>query len=159
MRIWFVELGEPLPFLHQQRLLRYGEFTKLLARRGHHVTWWACDFSHQTKTFVGEPNARVVSDGGVEIVLAHGPGYRRNVGLGRIRHLKGHAKSLKQLIAREPPPDIIVSAMPTVESCEVIMAYAKQHGVPVIVDIRDEWPEDYVRWLPKGICLLEERMP
>jgi glycosyltransferase involved in cell wall biosynthesis len=150
MHIWFVELGEPLPFQREQRLLRYGEFTRLLARRGHRITWWASDFSHQTKTFVGEPNSHVQADG-VDIVLVHGPGYRRNVGLARIRHLKVYARNLRQLTASEPPPDIIVSAMPTIEACEAILDYARGHGVPVLVDIRDEWPEDYVRWLPSRL--------
>jgi glycosyltransferase involved in cell wall biosynthesis len=30
----------------------------------------------------------------------------------------------------------------------VVCAFAAPRGIPVIVDVRDEWPEDYVRWLP-----------
>lgn len=146
MHVWIVELGEPLPFQSDQRMLRYGEVTRALARRGHRVTWWACDFSHQSKSFVGEPNAHVMFDG-LDIVLVHGHGYRRNVGLARLRHLKVHAHHLRRLIANEPPPDIIVSAMPTIEACQVMTTYAHEHGTPLIVDIRDEWPEDYLRWL------------
>src|SRR5688572_32188147 len=147
MHVWFFELGEPLPFVPGQRLLRYGELTRLLAAKGHRVTWWAADFLHQTRTHVGAPDSRVNSDG-VEIVLAHGPGYRRNVGLARLRHVAAHARSVKRLIADEPPPDVIVCAMPTIETCAVVREYAQRHGVPWIVDVRDEWPEDYVRWLP-----------
>lgn len=150
MRIWFVEIGEPLPFLREQRLLRYGELTRVLARRRHEVTWWACDFSHQTKAFVGEPNARV-HDGGVEIVLVHGTGYQRNAGPGRLRHVAVHARNLARLIEKAPVPDVIVSAMPTIEASLVMTEFARRHGVPIIIDVRDEWPEDYVRWLPKPL--------
>ena len=147
MNIWVIELGEPLPLQPGQRLLRYGELTRVLARRGHRVTWWACDFSHQTRGFVGAPNARLDADG-VEIVLVHGPGYRRNVGLGRLRHVAAHARNLAALVADQPPPDIVLTAMPTIEACEVAVSYGAKARVPVVVDIRDEWPEDYVRWLP-----------
>lgn len=147
LHIWFVELGEPLPTQSGQRLLRYGELTRALAHRGHRVTWWACDFSHQTQAFIGNPNAHVACDG-VDIVLVHGPGYRRNVGLARLRHVAVHASNLARLIDSETPPDLIVAAMPTIEASAVATAFGTRHGIPVIVDIRDEWPEDYVRWLP-----------
>jgi glycosyltransferase involved in cell wall biosynthesis len=150
VHIWFVEIGEPLPFQQGQRLLRYGELTRVLARRGHEVTWWASDFSHQTRDFVGEPNSRVDSDG-VTLVLVHGTGYRRNTGLGRLRHVAVHARNLARLIGREQLPDVIVTAMPTIEASLVVANFACKHDIPVIVDIRDEWPEDYVRWLPRPL--------
>jgi glycosyltransferase involved in cell wall biosynthesis len=128
--------------------LRYGELTRALARRGHHVTWWACDFSHQTRSFIGAPNARVESDG-VSIVLVHGTGYRRNVGLRRLRHVAVHARSLARLVEHEQPPQVIVSAMPTTDACMVVTEFAGRNGIPVIIDVRDEWPEDYIRWLPR----------
>ncbi len=150
MRIWFVEMGEPLPFQHGQRLLRYGELTQVLARRGHEVVWWACNFSHQTLEFVGPPDSRVAS-AGVDIVLVRGPGYRRNVGFARLRHVAEHARNLARQIEGEPLPDAIVAAMPTIESCDVVTAFAAARGIPAIVDVRDEWPEDYVRWLPRAL--------
>lgn len=148
MRIWFVELGEPLPFQTGQRLLRYGELTKVLANRGHEVTWWACDFSHQTREYIGAPNARVEWDG-ISVVLVHGTGYFRNTGVGRLRHVAVHASNLARLIEGESRPDIIITAMPTIEASLVASRYARTHDVPLIVDVRDEWPEDYVRWLPR----------
>jgi len=80
--------------------------------------------------------------------LVHGPGYRSNVGLGRLRHVAAHARNLASLVAGEVPPDVIVSAMPTTEACVVVTEVAAHSGIPVIIDVRDEWPEDYVRWLP-----------
>ena len=150
MRVWFVELGEPLPIQSGQRLLRYGELTQVLARRGHEVVWWACNFSHQTLDFIGPPNSRVAC-GGVEIVLVGGTGYRKNVGFARLLHISEHARNLERQVQGEPLPDVIVTAMLTVEACDVVTAFALPRGVPVIVDVRDEWPEDYVRWLPRPL--------
>jgi glycosyltransferase involved in cell wall biosynthesis len=148
MRVWFVELGEPLPIQGGQRLLRYGELTRVMARRGHQVVWWACNFSHQTLTFVGAPDTRVTCDG-VEIVLVGGTGYRKNVSWARLRHVAEHARNLGEQIAGDPLPDVIVAAMPTIEACETICGFAPARGIPVVIDVRDEWPEDYVRWLPR----------
>lgn len=153
MHIWFADQGEPLPFQEGTRLQRYGELTRVVARRGHKVTWWANDFSHMPRGYIGEPNARVMHDG-VEIVLVHGSGYARNVSLARLKHVAVHAKSLAALITAETPPDIIVCGMPTIQSADLLSCYGKQYGVPVVVDIRDEWPEDYVRWLPPALRLL-----
>jgi glycosyltransferase involved in cell wall biosynthesis len=41
--------------------------------------------------------------------------------------------------------------MPTIEACEVICAFASARDIPVVVDVRDEWPEDYIRWLPRAL--------
>ena len=150
MRVWFAELGEPLPIQSGQRLLRYGELTRVMARRGHQVVWWACNFSHQTLDFVGAPNSRVTCDG-VEIVLVGGTGYRKNVSLARLRHVSQHARNLEEQISGEPLPDVIVTAMPTIEACEVMCAFAHARRIPVVIDVRDEWPEDYVRWLPPAL--------
>lgn len=150
MRIWVIEIGEPLPFQADQRLLRYGEFTRLLAKRGHEVTWWACDFSHQTRSYIGQPGQRI-DCGGVSIVLTHGSGYRRNVDLRRFRHVKVHARNLAAALDAERAPDLILSAMPTVEASLVAARYASRHGLKLVVDIRDEWPEDYVRWVPRAL--------
>lgn len=103
---------------------------------------------HQTKTFVGAPNSKVQHDG-VDIVLVHGSGYKSNVGLARLIHIKTHSISLKSLLHKADPPDVILTAMPTADACEVVLEYAKPLRIPVIVDVRDEWPEDFVRVLPK----------
>jgi len=147
MHIWFVGIGEPLPFVDKDRLLRYGEVTRHLVRQGHRVTWWTSDFSHSRKEYIGMPNERIAADG-INYVLVHSTPYKSNVGIARLFHVSSHARNLERAIAGESPPDIIVSAMPTIEASEVAVNFAKAAGVPVVVDIRDEWPEDYVRWLP-----------
>jgi glycosyltransferase involved in cell wall biosynthesis len=153
MHFWIIMVGEPLPFLDGGKLMRYGELTRVLVDRGHRVTWWASDFSHQRKAYIGTANERVHADG-IDFVLVHSSAYRRNVGIRRLLSVSAHAKNLERAISREAPPDMIVAAMPTIEACEVAVEYGKKNRVPVVVDIRDEWPEDFVRWLPAPLRAL-----
>jgi glycosyltransferase involved in cell wall biosynthesis len=150
MQVWISGEGEPLPFPAGDRVLRYGELSRSLAAAGHRVTWWGSDFSHHEKSYIGEPGSRVLWNG-VDIELIHGSAYRRNVSLARLRYLAVHARNLERTIAQREPPHVIVAGMPSIESCEVLVSYGKRHNVPVIVDIHDEWPEDYVRWLPRPL--------
>jgi glycosyltransferase involved in cell wall biosynthesis len=48
-------------------------------------------------------------------------------------------------------PDLIVAAMPTADACAVAIEYGRKHKVPVLIDIRDEWPSDFFRVLPKTV--------
>lgn len=49
MKLWFTEIGEPLPNEKDVRLHRYGMLTKALAALGHDVVWWTSSFSHAVK--------------------------------------------------------------------------------------------------------------
>ncbi|HEY8963993.1 MAG TPA: glycosyltransferase family 4 protein [Alphaproteobacteria bacterium] len=150
MRIWFIEIGEPLPLEKGKRLLRYGRFTAFLAAKGHDVSWWACDFSHAVKSHVAEAKTHVL-DNGVKLHVLHGPGYQSNVSFARFQHHRVVAKELKRSLAAHASmlPDIIICPVPTVENARVVADFAKKHNVPYILDIRDHWPEDLVNRFPK----------
>jgi glycosyltransferase involved in cell wall biosynthesis len=145
--IWIIGIGEPAIPPPNTKLGRYGVLTRHLASRGHRVTWWGSDFSHITKQHVGSPNEHLRQDG-VDLVLVHAPAYKRNVGVGRLVSVAAHARNLARHFGAAKPPDIILSAMPTIEASDVAVEFGKQADIPVVLDIRDEWPEDYVRWLP-----------
>lgn len=147
MKIWIIGSGEPIYSDGGERLQRYGVLARHLATAGHAVTWWASDFSHSKKAHCAPPNSRAVVEG-VEVVFVHTPAYRRNVGLGRLFSVSVQASHLRRVMAFASLPDIILCAMPTIEASDVAVKLANSVDRPIVVDIRDEWPEDYVRWLP-----------
>lgn len=148
MRIWLSDIGEPLPHLSlSARLQRYGRLSTALAERGHDVTWWTCNFEHQSKRFASPPNAEVFFRG-VRIRLVGGPGYHTNISPRRVLHSAVHAWNLRNLISQEHPPNLVLSAVPTVEASYVLARYCAKKCVPLVVDIRDEAPEDWVRLAP-----------
>lgn len=147
MKIWFVEIGEPLPLEKNVRPHRYGNFCRYLASRGHEVTWFASNFSHMPKKYFSE-KTECIDINGYKLWLIESKGYKHNVSLSRILHNKKFAKDFYNLAKKQEPPDIIISPIPTIENSTACLLLAKQWGIPVVADIRDEWPDELVNLLP-----------
>lgn len=147
MRIWILEIGEPLPLETDARLYRYGQFSRALAEKGHEVTWWTSTFSHAPRRFLAAGDKDVVV-AGVTLRMIHGPGYSGSVSLGRIRHQRHFAAQFLRHADALPRPDLIICPVPTIEGAEAGVRWGKNRGVPVIVDIRDLWPDEFVDLAP-----------
>lgn len=157
MKLWFTEIGEPLPIEKDVRLHRYGMFTKALAELGHDVVWWTSSFSHAVKKNVYHENGDLVIDG-VTLRILKGPGYRKNVSYQRIVHQKHFARQFFQKAADYPLPDIIISPVPTLETAAAAVSLGLKYKVPVLVDIRDEWPDEFVNLAPPSLKWLARLM-
>ncbi len=153
MRVWLTELTEPLPIAPGARLMRCGILAQTLAQQGHDVLWWSSAFDHSGKAY------RTVATG-VEIIpvvanyrirLLPGPPYRRNVSLARVRHHRAVARAFAQRAGQESVPDLIVCSLPTLEVTEAAVRYALVHEVPVVVDVRDLWPDAFLTIAPASL--------
>jgi glycosyltransferase involved in cell wall biosynthesis len=81
--------------------------------------------------------------------LLHGRGYKRNISLARIRDHQEIANEFWRLACAQPKPDIILSSHPTLALCEYANRYGKEHSIPVLIDIRDLWPDKFVDITPR----------
>ena len=144
LKIWILEIGEPLPIEQGVRLHRYGLFSKWLASQGHSVTWWTSSFSHAPKkNFVGE-DCEILKDA-VHLKFIFGKGYKRNISLARIRHQADFAKRfLEQAsrVAAHELPDVIMAPIPTIDGACAAIDFARKKKIAVIADIRDLWPDE-----------------
>lgn len=148
MRVWFVEIGEPLPVQKDVRLHRVGNLSREFAAAGHDVTWWTSNFVHVEKTFVREGAATETVDG-VQVRMLPGLGYQRNVSPRRFQHQADFAAKFAAEARKHPsPPDIILGPVPTIEGGYAAVQFGKERGIPVLTDIRDEWPDEFVRLAP-----------
>jgi len=142
MKVWLVTIGEPLPLPGQRpRLLRTGLLAGALAARGHHVTWWSSGFDHTTKREIPPNQAPRRLDDGTELVLLRGIPYAKNLSW---RRLINHWQLGRRFAAQAPAhaaPDLIVASYPTIELSDRAVAYGRRRGVPVVVDVRDLWPD------------------
>lgn len=149
MRVWLVTVGEPLPTDGDSpRLLRAGILADALASRGHEVLWWTSTFDHANKRQRAASDTRRVLRNGLVIYLLHGCGYRRNVSFRRILDHTMVARSFLRSAKAEPRPEVIVCSLPTLELAVAATQYARRMGVPVVVDVRDLWPDLFAEMMP-----------
>jgi len=79
MRVWVVSVGEPLPFDEgHPRLLRAGILARMMAARGHDVTWWSSTVIHMQKTLRFNETTVVPQGPNLNIVCLHGGLYTKN---------------------------------------------------------------------------------
>jgi len=129
-------------------LLRTGLLADAMARMGHHVTWWTSNFDHVRKSQRVTESRLVRVNRGLDIRLVSGCGYRRNISA---RRLIDHALigvKFALLAAREQCPDVIVCSLPTPELCAAACSYGRRHLVPVVLDVRDLWPDVFADAFP-----------
>ncbi len=147
MRIWILEIGEPLPLETGVRLHRYGQFSQFLAQAGHEVTWWTSSFSHAPKKHLVQEDT-VHRHNGVTMQILKGPGYARNISFARIQHQKHFAQRFTELASRQPKPDLILAPIPTIDGAYAAVQWAKRNSVPCMIDIRDLWPDEIADLAP-----------
>jgi glycosyltransferase involved in cell wall biosynthesis len=148
MKVWLLHIGEELPVDGGGRPFRYGYLARALEERGHQVLRWAPTFRHATKTQRFSTDRREQVSRNYAIQFVHAPGYCRNVGLERLRTYRVLGRRFREIAGREPPPDIIVAAIPSLEWAAGAAEYGRAHRVPVVIDVRDLWPDVFLNALP-----------
>ncbi|WP_197442815.1 glycosyltransferase [Lignipirellula cremea] len=128
--------------------MRYGVLGTMLASQGHQVTQWAGTVDHFEKTQRALSNQTIPWNDNYTIELVFGRGYVRHIGPRRIAYHRQAARSFRQRAAELAPPDVIISAIPTIEVSAEAVRYGREHGAAVILDIRDLWPDALFHALP-----------
>jgi glycosyltransferase involved in cell wall biosynthesis len=152
MRVWLLTVGEPLPLVDagNPRLLRTGALARRMAELRHEVTWWTSTFDHYGKRQRAEDNREFAWDG-VEVRMLRSVGYRRNVSLRRFTEHRGIARKFAAMAPRLPRPDVILASLPTLELARAAVEFGLQASVPVLVDVRDLWPDVLVETAPRPL--------
>ncbi|MEE2680921.1 MAG: glycosyltransferase family 4 protein [Planctomycetota bacterium] len=151
MNVWVITPFEPIPTEEDVRLMRAGMLCDRLHRRGHQVTWWTPDFEHYTKVHRTGLDTAIEVRNGYQVQLLKSFGYRSHVGPRRLLHNHLLGKRFARLArTRETTPDVIVCAWPAPDLCQAASRYGREHGIPVIIDIRDLWPDLWLGAFPKS---------
>lgn len=142
MHAWLVTIWEPLPGVDSHgRLLRTGMLANELLRQGWEVTWWASTFDRGTKQQRFRSDVDIEVQKGLQLKLLHHPGYKKNVSLRRIGYHRALALKFREAARRAPRPDVLVCSFPPVETTAAAAEYARTYGVPLVIDVRDPWPD------------------
>jgi len=149
MHVWIVEATEPLPFIDTNyRDLRCSTLAQELVARGHEVTWWTSTFDHMKKQHRFDGPRSVEVEPGLRLNLMHGPGYKKNISLGRLLHHRALARAFEQECRTQPKPDVLFACLPIPELAEKAAIYGRVQGVSVVIDVRDQWPDVYLMVFP-----------
>ncbi len=152
MHIWVITVGEPVPVdeNHRDRLHRSGLLTRSLEKRGIRTTWWTSTFDHFRKKHLASDHSVIEAGPLLTIRMLHGCGYSTNISLARLRDHRQLAAHFSREAEKSDPPGVIISAWPTIELSAAAVQYGRRHGVPVILDMRDMWPDIFIESLPPG---------
>lgn len=142
MIVWLVKAGEPTPLdPGVPRLMRTGNLSKVLAERDHSVVWWTAAFDHQRKVVRDTAGADRLPPN-LEIRLVKSPGYANNVSLRRWFDDVMLARALyRDMVRADQRPAIIVCSYPLIFTSLAAILFGKRHGIPVLLDVRDMWPD------------------
>lgn len=150
--IWLITVGEPLPILdNADRLWRTGLLSKILADRGHEVLWWTSTVDHLRKLYILENEDRFHVSDNLSIQFLHGRLYQKNISIDRLVNHDEIAQRFSYLSRLELKPDLILCSFPTIELSFEAVQYGQEFGVPVVLDVRDLWPDIFLDVLPKWI--------
>ncbi|QDS87041.1 putative glycosyl transferase [Rosistilla ulvae] len=158
MKFWVIHAQENPPESKQvlgRREWRSNTLAEYLAERGHEVTRWRSAFSHQSKLMLTEGSALERFEG-YDLQYIDCPKYAKHVGVARIRNHRSLASNFATLAGkRAAPPDLIHVCNVPIELCASAVAFGKRNNVPVVVDVRDLWPDIYVDFIPERLNFLK----
>jgi glycosyltransferase involved in cell wall biosynthesis len=112
------------------------------------VVWWASTFDHHARTHRAVSDRVVPTSDGLEMRLLHGPGYQRSIGLRRLVDHRVLAWKFRRDAPALPRPDVVLACLPTIELAREATLYGRRRGIPVVVDIRDRWPDPLLGFVP-----------
>lgn len=151
MDIWLVKIGEPLPIEENIRQMRTTMLAYELLERGHRVLWWTSAFDHFKREWIPGPDQKSTVEDGFDVLPLKGVGYKNNVSIRRFADHRIIARKFRRIARELPRPDVIVTSTPPHDTANEAVDYAKENGIPVLVDIRDPWPDLFIEYCPS--CL------
>ena len=151
MNIWLFQVAEPLPITTSVRKMRTALLADKLIDRGHSVLWWTSAFSHLEKKWIFKKDTELKTEKGINIKALKGVGYRKNISMPRFADLRIIGNKFRRLAPKMPKPDIIITSMPPHNIAFEVVMFAKKNNIPVLVDIRDEWPDLFLNHVPQKL--------
>ena len=152
LSIWLVNPFDDIPG-EGLVALRYWSLARVLAGRGHDVTWWSATWSHRRKVIRTAPLGIREDEGFAMRLVAVRP-YERNISLARLASHRDFGRNFERLategvaVGQLERPDIILASMPPLDSPEAAARLARRLDAALVIDVQDLWPDTIERVLP-----------
>lgn len=146
-KIWFVSDSEPIPVLTGKgRLMRGGKLAQYASELGNKVTWWSSTWLHYEERFYSNKEEKIELNKNLNVRLLHvKKAYKKHVSFDRICYCRNIAKEFRRAIEIEEQPDVIHCSWPLIELGYECVKYGRKHNIPVVLDIRDLWPDIFTQ--------------
>ena len=152
LTIWLVNPFDDIPG-EGPPPLRYWTLARVLAARGHDVTWWTATWSHRRKAIRTAPLG-IREDEGFAVRLVAVRPYEKNVSLARIGSHRDFGRTFERLANESissgqlERPDILLASLPPLEGPEAAARLARRLDATFVLDLMDVWPETFDRLIP-----------
>ncbi len=144
MKIWIVTIGEPtLLDSKNPRLLRSAILANKLTEKEIDVTFFNSTFDHTQKKHRFSKNTEIKHKEFLKYFFLKSTGYKKNISLLRLIDHFFIARNFKKVINKLALPDLIFCSMPTIELAYYSAKFAEKNRIPLIIDIRDLWPDNF----------------
>jgi len=149
MELWIFQTGEPIPSDGgNQRPMRAMNLARSARERGWSTSIWSSRFFHQMRRHRLKTISNNV-EGHTDIILIDSPGYRSNMGVGRLVDHIILAWRLRSTLAKTGSgPDIAFIGFPPIEFAWVAVRWCQNRGIPCVLDVKDLWPTYFVEKFP-----------
>jgi len=152
MKVWILQTGEPLQIDSAGlRPMRAINLSKALTERGHDVVLWSSDFDHFSKRHRQGTGQAIKVSPHLEIRLIKSRGYTSHFGLSRLIDHAQLGWNLHKMLRVESGPDVTFIGYPPIEPAWVMARWLKKKKIPSVLDIKDAWPEIFLRACPKFV--------
>jgi glycosyltransferase involved in cell wall biosynthesis len=151
MNIWLIQTGEPLPLDKNVRKMRTAVLADKLVEKGHSVLWWTSAFDHFKKKWIFNKNTELELSKNYKIYALRGLGYKKNISLSRFIDHRIIARKFKNKAVEVQKPDIVVASLPSHDLAYESVMFAERNNIPIIVDIRDPWPDILLDHIPQKL--------
>ena len=132
--------------------MRAGMIANEFSKQGDTVTWWFSTWLHYQKQHLYYKDTDFKVNENLLIKLVHvKKGYKKNISFARILYSVRLAKKLKNCLKKEIEPNVIYCSWPLMLETYYVVKYAKKRNVPIVIDIRDFWPDIFIQVLPKRL--------
>lgn len=150
MRFWLINPYGPIPS-ESWRDYSFSMMGEALAVAGHDVVWWTSNFSHHFKKFRSKSWKDILIREKFVIRLVPTSGYKKNIGIGRIMRDAIFAYRTYKRGKKIQPPDCILYSESPLNFGYAGQKLAQFHGIPVVFDQMDLWPELFEAAVPRPI--------
>ena len=138
-----------------QRLWRSNSLAQELGKKGHISYRWRSSFSHNEKKQLTN-GALIETVGNVNQVYIPTTSYKGHFSLNRILSHYFLGRGFNRVIKRFDlePPDVIHICNVPLDLLLVVSRFSRKHNIPLIVDVRDLWPEAYANVIPNRLSFM-----